>query len=492
MNRNTTLVMFGATGDLAQRKLVPAFFSLCCRRNILEGVGLVGFSRARMTDDEFRDFLWDAIKAYSVLAMRRDEWERFSKGVFYVSGDVGSAEDAVRLKQRLEEIEGETRPANRLFYLAIAPTLFEDAVRNLGAASLTQEDTGWRRIVVEKPFGWDLASAQRLNQTLLSAFSEKQVFRIDHYLGKETVQNILTFRFANTIFEPLWNRTYVDNVQVRASETLGVDGRGGYYDKAGVVRDMVQNHLLNLLTLVAMEPPIAADPETLRDRRADVLRAVRRYAPWEMSENAIRGQYEGYREEKGVAPDSQTPTFASMRFFLDNWRWQGVPFYLQTGKALSRKVTQITLQFRFPPHVISRLGPCEDLTSNIIAMCIQPDEGIRIRFDAKIPGKIVCMQPVDMEFHYDPLFGDYGVPEAYERLLEDVIDGDATLFMPSDYIEEAWAIVDPLLKLWEGPSPVPLHTYKPGSWGPDAAQAMLAKDGRTWLLVCGEHGIEHV
>jgi glucose-6-phosphate 1-dehydrogenase len=425
--------------------------------------------------------MWDGVRELGELAVRRDEWSAFAKSLSYVQGDLAIPEDCAKLGEALAAMESGAASANRLFYLSIAPQLYGPAIEQIGAAGLAKQNGGWRRVVVEKPFGRDLKSAQALNHTLQRHFDETQVFRIDHYLGKETVQNLLVFRFANTIFEPVWNRNYVDNVQITVAEQVDVGDRAGYYDGSGVVRDMVQNHLIQLLTMVAMEPPSASSEESLRTQKVEVLKAIRRWSPEEAVRHAVRGQYRGYLEGNGVASGSTTATYAAMRLCVDNWRWHGVPFYLRTGKAMAEKISEVIVQFKPPPLVTFSLGPGAELASNVLALRLQPDEGIHLRFEAKVPDEEAKLQPVDMEFHYDSAFTEQAIPEAYERLLQDALEGNARLFIRNDHNEEAWRIVDPLLEAWEASNDSPLHVYERNSWGPAAADAFLAEDGRQWL-----------
>ena len=486
-DETTSIVIMGATGDLAQRKLLPALFQLCCKGRLPPSVRVVGYSRSEYSDDEFRELTWQRAQEFGELAVQRDVWDSFAQSIFYVSGDLNDTNGIERLKKRLEDLERGDQ-ANRLFYLSIAPQLYEPAIQGLGATGLSRQEVGWHRMVIEKPFGRDLESARALNKIVHQNFDESQVYRIDHYLGKETVQNLMVFRFANAIFEPIWNRNFVDNVQITVSEKVDVGDRAGYYDQSGVVRDMVQNHLLQLLTMVAMEPPSSMDSESLRNKKVDVLKAIRRWEPEDTPQHAIRGQYMGYLNEKGVPDGSKTGTYAALRLYLDNWRWQGVPFYLRSGKSMEQKVSEIVIHFRRPPHIMFDEGQGERITANALGICLQPDEGVHLKFEVKVPDQEMNTRSMDMEFHYDSAFKDQSIPEAYERLLQDALNGDPSLFIRSDHIEEAWRIVDPILGNWEDPSSsTPLYTYEPGSWGPGAADALLASDGRVWLQECAEH-----
>ncbi len=485
----TTIVIFGATGDLTRRKLIPALFQLACKGRLPDPLRIVGFGRRDYSDDRFREFMGEGVQEFGQLAGRTGEWDTFARSISYFQGDLETPDDYVRLKQTLEDSEG-SGGGHRLFYLSIAPRYFGSAIANLGSSGLGKDEGGWRRVVIEKPFGHDLESAQSLNRAVHNVFDEEQVYRIDHYLGKETVQNLLVFRFGNRIFEPLWNREHVDNVQITAAETVSVGGRAGYYDQSGVVRDMVQNHLLQLLTMVAMEPPSRMDADTLRNHKVDVLRAIRRWNPEEKALNTALGQYRGYHDENGVAPGSDTPTYAALRLFVDNWRWQGVPFYLRTGKSMADKATEIVVQFRRPPHMMFSGASDEELSPNVLSLFLEPDEGVHLKFGVKVPDQGMVMGSKDMTFHYDSAFRDQAIPEAYERLLQDSLEGDASLFIRSDHIEEAWQIVAPLLDGQEGSATPRPQTYEPGSWGPAAADGLLSQLGHKWLGV-GSAGDGH-
>ncbi len=481
--QTTTIVIFGASGDLTRRKLIPSLCNLFCKGRLGPEVRIVGMARSNMTAQEFRDSLAQGLDASEDSGPDREEWTEFASRIHYHRGDVSSAGDLRGLEDSLRVIESSGKPANRLYYLALAPSLYGPAVLNLGSTGMARETDCWRRVVIEKPFGSDLASAQELNKLVHSVFAEDQVFRIDHYLGKETVQNLLVFRFANTIFEPIWTRNYIDNVQITVFETEPVSGRAGYYDQASVFRDMFQNHLLQLLTVVAMEPPSNFQADLLRNEKVKVLNAVRRITPASAAEIAVHAQYDGYLDESGVPAGSRSPTYAAMRLDVDNWRWQGVPFYLRSGKALNDKRTEIVIQFRRPPHLMFP----QDIGPNILAIQVQPDEGLHLEFQAKTPDGKMELRPVNLEFHYDEAFGGQAIPDAYERLLLDALNGDASLFTRSDEIEEAWEIMDPIIQGLAAPdAPLPAG-YAIGSMGPEAADQFLAKDGRRWLHQYGRH-----
>jgi glucose-6-phosphate 1-dehydrogenase len=475
--QTTSIVIFGASGDLTRRKLIPSLCSLFSKGRLGPEVRIVGMARTNLTTEEYRDSLTKGMDDFEDFSPEQEDWSEFISRIHYFGGDVSSAKDLKRFDEVLKAVEAPGKPANRLYYLALAPYLYEPTILNLGAAGMARETDAWRRVIIEKPFGSDLASAQALNKSIHTVFSEDQVFRIDHYLGKETVQNLLVLRFANTIFEPVWNRNYIDNVQITVSETVALSDRAGYYDQAGVFRDMFQNHLMQLLTVVAMEPPSNFQADLLRNEKVKVLNAVRRVNRETALEIAVHAQYDGYLEETGVPADSRTPTFAAVRMDIENWRWQGVPFFLRSGKALDDKRTEIVVQFKRPPHLMFQ----QEISPNILAIQVQPNEGLHIEFQAKTPDERMELRPVDLEFHYDDSFGGQAIPDAYERLLLDAMNGDASLFTRSDEIEEAWEIMDPIIQGLAVPdAPMPT-SYAVGSTGPDAADKFLAKYGRDWL-----------
>jgi glucose-6-phosphate 1-dehydrogenase len=479
----STIVIFGASGDLTRRKLVPALHTLGCEDFLPPASRVVGVARSAMSDKAFRQRLAGGVEEYARLNPGLCElWPTFEERLSYLAGNYDDPETYRRLAHRLAQLDADAGTGgNRLFYLATPPTLYPIIVEQLGRAGLSHSDTGWTRIIIEKPFGRDRESAHRLNEQVHAAFDESQIYRIDHYLGKETVQNILTLRFGNAIFEPIWNRNYVDHVQISVAESVGVGHRAGYYDQAGVLRDMFQNHLLQLLSLTAMEPPALSEANALRDERVKVLRATR------AGSQNVRAQYDGYRAEEGVAPDSQTPTYAALELFVDNWRWQGVPFFLRSGKSLATKSSEIAIQFKRVPHLMFPMAPGAKIARNILSLCLQPNEGIHLHFEAKEPGAGMRTRPVDMEFHYAEDFGESALPDAYERLLLDAMQGDATLFTRADAIELAWGLIDPILADWSRPDAPLLAGYKPGSWGPAEADEFLAKNGCVWHSGCGGH-----
>jgi glucose-6-phosphate 1-dehydrogenase len=485
----TSLVIFGATGDLAHRKLLPALYNLAHEGQLPERFEMVGVGRRDQEHEDFRDAALDSIEQYSRRKPDSDVLEGLLDNMRYVQGDFdddGVYEELARTLKEFDEIAG--RRLDRVFYLSTAPEFFPLIAGKLGAAGLAHDDEVEVRIVIEKPFGYDLASARKLNTELLEVFEEPQIFRIDHYLGKETVQNLMALRFANALFEPVWNRNYIDHVQITAAEDIGIGGRAGYYEGAGALRDLVQNHMLQLLALLAMEPPTAFDADRLRDEKLKVLEAIVPPDVDEVPHMTVRAQYgpgvvggekvPGYLEEEGVAPDSRTPTYAALRLHVSNWRWAGVPFYLRSGKRLDRKVTEIAVILKPVPHLAFQSSGSVGIQANQIVFTLQPDEGVSVAIGAKIPGPRMRIRPVNMEFRYGTSFLSES-PEAYERLILDAMRGDATLFTRNDEIEALWGIVDPILKAWEGETESPVPQYPAGSAGPEEANDLMT-DHRKW------------
>lgn len=489
-DRPTVIAIFGVTGDLARRKLIPSLYSNFIKGRLPEPLRIVGVGRREWTDATLINHAHQSLKNYAAASYDERAWDRFRQMLSYSKVNLPQPETYQNLKDDLDALDNGY--SNRLYYLSIAPEFYQDVICNLGALGLAHENDGgragtaptWRRIVIEKPFGYNLETAQSLNRVVHSVFDESQVYRIDHYLGKETAQNILFMRFANTIFEPIWNRSHISNVQVTVAETVDVGTRAGYYDHSGVMRDMVQNHLLQLLSLIAMEPPSAFDADALRNEKVKVLQAARAV----QLEDTVRGQYEGYRCADGVAPDSSTPTFAALKLFIDNWRWKDIPFYLRSGKAMRQKTTQVNIQFKRPPNSIFELTETGDYSRNMLSICIQPDEGIHLTIEAKIPDRQIA-RSVDMELHYDNAFEAEDLPDAYERLILDAINGDAALFIRGDEIESAWQIVDPVIEGWAFDRAAPaMQHYAQGSWGPEAAAELLEREEHIWRLSCLHQG----
>ena len=485
------MVIFGASGDLTKRKLIPALVNLAHSKLLPEQFAIIGFAYNDFTTESFRQQLSQDIKEFGSCPVEPELWDWFLKRIYYVRGDFKDPNAYQQLKQKIAEADKQHGThGNNFYYLAVAPGFFSEVIKQLGAAGLTEESNGrWRRVIIEKPFGRDLDSARALNAEIKSVLEERQIYRIDHYLGKETVQNIIMFRFGNGIFEPIWNRRYIDHVQITAAETVGVELRGGYYETAGALRDMVPNHLFQLVSLTAMEPPISFHADAVRDEQAKVLHALQPPAPEEVLTVAVRGQYgdgkigdeqvPAYRAEPNVAPDSNTETFVALKLTLDNWRWADVPFYLRTGKRLAERETEIAIQFRRAPFQLFRNTPVEALQTNLLVIHIQPDEGISLGFGAKVPGAIMEMGAVEMSFHYEDYFGS--TPSTgYERLIYDCMIGDATLFQRADMVEAGWCVISPVLDVWKALPPRAFPNYAAGTWGPKEAEELLGRDGRQW------------
>jgi glucose-6-phosphate 1-dehydrogenase len=477
-----TLVIFGASGDLTRRKLMPALYELVRKGRLKAPLRVVGFSRSKFSHDQWRDALAESTAEFAGEQFDAQTWAEFAPQIYYHPGDIGNPDDFAALGQFLDEIEGD-QPCDRVYYLSTAPRFYEPAVKHLGQAGLADETAGTRRIVIEKPFGTDLASAQALNRSVHEVFAESQVYRIDHYLGKETVQNLLVLRFGNTIFEPIWNRNYIDHVQITVAEEVDVGSRAGYYDSAGVVRDMVQNHLLQLLMVTAMEAPVRCEADAIRNEKVKVLQAIDPLPPEQVGSDTFRAQYRGYSAAEGVQPTSRTATFAALKLGINNWRWQGVPFYLRSGKAMSCRTTQIVIQFHAPPHQLFADSPRDLGQANRLVIQVQPAEGIQIHFQTKVPDAEMNMRQTDLSFDYQREFRGV-MPGAYERLLLDTLEGDASLFARADEVEAAWQICDPILQAWQSNDNPTLFMYDPGYWGPDECRQWMLDQGREWFDIC--------
>jgi len=491
MPQPCSVVIFGASGDLTYRKLIPALYNIAVDGDLPAAVSIVGFARREKTDEQFRQELEEALRKFSRQGLNDHIWSDLAPRIFYHRSEFGNDEGYRALAERLDKLDAErgTR-GNRLFYLSVAPSEFEGILEKIAGAKLNESKPGaWTRVIVEKPFGTDLASARELNSVVNKVFREQDTFRIDHYLGKETAQNIMVLRFANAIFEPLWNSRYIDHVQITATEPLGVEARGPYYEGSGALRDMVQNHLLQLLCLVAMEPPTDLAADSVRDEKLKVVRALHRMTPEEVATNVVRGQYQAgaingkeviaYRAEERVDPKSMIETYVALKVNIDNWRWAQVPFYIRVGKRLPKHGAEIAVQFKHAPSVLFNRDET-DVGPNVLVIRIQPDEGISLRIQSKRPGAQLRIEPVKMDFHYGTSFGKAS-PEAYERLLLDAMSGDATLFARRDEVEEAWDFIDRIEHAWhKNPTPPPLTEYASGSWGPAEADKLLERDGRTW------------
>ena len=484
------IILFGASGDLAKRKVLPAMYDLAQNNSLGERYAIIGFARTPMTDESFRATIGESAKTISEVGpIDPARWNDFASNLYYLHGDYTNNISYADLARRLAELDAEKHlGGNRLFYLSTPPEVYPDIVEHLGRAGLARPSSpdSWVRIIIEKPFGRDLASAKELNKIVLNVFEEKQVYRIDHYLGKDTVQNLLVLRFGNGIFEPLWNRNYVDHVQITASETLGVERRGGFYETAGALRDMIQSHVLQLTSLVAVEPPASFDANAVRNEKLKVLQSIRPFNLEMVAQSTVRGQYApgklgdksvtGYRAEPGVKPNSRTETFVSMRVLIDNWRWAGVPFYLRTGKRLAKRTTEIMIQFKRAPHIVFRE---REIEPNRLILNIQPDEGVCVSFGAKKPGTEMSIGTVAMNFSYRQGFGGTS-RSAYATLLNDCLRGDATLFDRGDSVEAAWSLVDPILDVWSAAKTATVAEYASGSWGPRESEQLLERDARQW------------
>jgi glucose-6-phosphate 1-dehydrogenase len=488
------VVLFGASGDLARRKLIPALFSLWKKQLLAPGFSVIGSARSQMSHDEYREAMRKAILEFEPDAFNDTEWKSFAAGLFYVSGATQDDQTFVGLTSLLAQLDSERGTAgNRIYYLSTPPSLYDPIIDQIGHFKIAHPEHGWARIVLEKPFGRDLKSALELDAKLEALFDEDQIYRVDHFLGKDTVQNIMVFRFSNGIFEPIWNRRYIDHVQITAAESIGVGSRAGYYEEAGVLRDMIQNHMLQLLALVAMDPPVSLDANSVRDEKVRLIKAIRPIDHGEVADYAVRGQYgpgivdgapaPGYRQERGVNANSPIETYAAVKFVIDNWRWAGVPFYVRSGKRLPKREAEIALQFKSVPHLLFGKTAEQQIEPNQLILRIQPDEGITLRFNSKVPDPRgipeTRIHEVNMDFIYGSTFAA-NFPEAYERLLRDAMLGDSTLFARRDMVEISWALLQPILDVWGGTPPSDFPNYEAGTWGPKTADELLEREGRRW------------
>ena len=493
---SNTIIIFGASGDLTRRKLIPALYQLFCKGRLAEETRIVGFSRSPYSHEQWRQRLAETTAQHAGDTFNTPQWQSFSQRIFYLPGDIGKREDFDRLKQYLDEQRATAAPAGtkdsgsdqRIYYLATAPRFYEPAITHLGESGLANQRHGPRRIVIEKPFGTDLASARHLNQAVHQVFHEHQVYRIDHYLGKETVQNLLVLRFANTIFEPVWNRNYVDHVQITVAESVDVGSRAGFYDSTGILRDMFQNHLLQLLMITAMEAPVRYEADSVRNEKVKVLDAIRPMSAEQIRADTFRGQYRGYTADPAVSPTSRTATFMALKLWIDSWRWQGVPFYLRSGKAMSCRTTQIVIQFREPPQKLFASNSPALVDANRLVIQVQPAEGIQLHFQTKVPDAGMRLRQTDLDFSYQQEFHGM-MPAAYERLLLDAMEGDASLFARADEVESAWRVCDPILNAWHESDRPTLFMYDPGLWGPTECGQWMAEQGgpaggRQWFDSC--------
>lgn len=492
-HENQTLVIFGASGDLAARKLIPAIFNLFLKNYLPKGYAILGAGRTHFSDIEFRKKIVFENEFINVeMEHKQESLKKFAQLVHYQTINTSLVSDYSLLKEKLSIITGISTEKNIIFYLSVPPSLYNIIPENLASVALNDEKDGWKRLIIEKPFGYDLDSAKNLNKSLRANFNENQIYRIDHYLGKETVQNLLVTRFSNSIFEPLWNRNYVHRVEITSSETVGVESRGGYYDGSGALRDMVQNHLLQLVALVAMEPPVKSDAYNIRNEMLKVFQSLKPFKQNEIESNIIRGQYtdsvikgkkvKGYREEKGVDKDSHTETFVALKFYIENWRWAGIPFYIRTGKKLPTRVSEIVIHFK-PNHHPIFSNQQKVNTQNMLVLRIQPDEGVLLKFGLKVPGVGFNVENVNLDFLYSGLGNTY-VPAAYERLLLDCMQGDATLYARGDNVEAAWEFIDPVLQSWKNDSAIPIYGYPAGTWGPENVDKLIEGENMAWRYPC--------